>query len=146
MFAAVLLLSIVTQAPLAPCPAAQLQPSLDKALAQTLTSVRGGNGSSLLAQMSRGGVAFGAEGGIVPYPALADQFAKKTGHYCDFFVCKGKAGALNPLFTGGKTDKNIDLKHNRATVVLNGNTQKELDLGYAYTPQCTWELTSIGAL
>jgi hypothetical protein len=146
MFAAVLLMSVVTQAPLKPCPAVQLAPSLDQALARTLTSVRSGNGNALLAQMSRAGVAFGSEGGIVPYAALSDQFSRKSGHYCDLFACGGRTGKLNALFNGGKTDKSIDLKHNRATVVLNGNTQRELDLGYAYTPQCAWELTSIGAL
>ncbi len=146
MIVAVLLMTVVTHTPLAPCPAAQMQASLDPAVAQTLTSVRSGNAATLLAQMSRAGIAFGPDGMLVPYPVLQDQFTKKTGRYCDLFTCKGKAGSLNALFGGGKTDKSIDAKHNRATVVLNGNTQKELDLGYAYTPQCKWELTSIGSL
>ena len=145
MIAAMLLMTVIAQAPMATCPMPPSPISLDQALARTLTTVRIGNASALLAQMSRDGVAFGSQGGIVPYAALADQFAGRRGHYCDLFACGAGAGRLNALFNGGKTQKAIDLKRSRATVVLNGNSPKELDLGYAYTAQCQWELTSIGA-
>ena len=144
MIAAILLMTIAT--PPATCPAAQMASSLNQAVGQTLTSVRGGNATRLLAQMSPRGVAFGAEGGIVPYASLADQFARKRGHYCDLFACSGQAGRLNGFFNSGKMDRNLDARGGRATVVLNSRTPKELDLGYAYTTTCTWELTSIGTL
>ena len=127
------------------CPAAQMGPSLNQAVGLTLTSVRSGNGNALLAQMSRDGVAFGAQGGIVPYVSLADQFGHRRGHYCDLFVCLGEAGRLNALFNSGRMDKSLDVRRARADVVLNGRTPKALHLGYAYTTQCKWELTSIGA-
>ena len=144
MIAAILLMTINSTAPA--CPAAQMAPSLNQAVGQTLTSVRGGNAARLLAQMSPKGVAFGAEGGIVPYASLANQFDSKRGHYCDLFVCQGKPGRLNGFFNSGKMDRNLDARAGRATVVLNSRTPRELDLGYTYTAQCTWELTSIGAL
>lgn len=144
MIAAVVLMSVVTHAAATPCNYAQLQPSLDRAVAETLTNVRSDNAAGLLKQMSHLGVAFGQEGELVPYPLLSEMFSKKTGRYCDLFSCKGKAGNLHDLFGGGPMNKTIDTRHNRASVALNANTQKELDLSYAYTSQCTWELTAIG--
>ncbi len=145
MIAALLLMTIVAQRPTAACPMPPLPSSLDQAMARTLTSVRSNNAGNLLGQMSHSGVAFGAQGGVVPYAALSDQFANRRGHYCDLFVCGAKAGWLNGLFTGGKTQKTLDIAHGRGTVVLNGHSSRELDLGYIYTRQCTWELISIGA-
>ncbi len=142
MMAAILLMSVAAMA----CPAAQMGPSLNQAVGQTLTSVRSGNGNALLGQMSHDGVAFGAQGGIVPYVSLVDQFGHRHGHYCDLFVCQGRAGHLNALFNSGRMEKSLDAGHARADVVLNGRTPRELDLGYTYTAQCRWELTSIGAL
>ena len=144
MIAAVLLMTIAAIAPTPACPAAQMAPSLNQAVGQTLTSVRGGNGNALLAQMSHEGVAFGARGGIVPYASLADQFGRRRDHYCDLFVCQGRAGRLNALFNSGRMEKSLDVRRARADIVLNGRTPRELDLGYAYTAQCKWELTSIG--
>ncbi len=142
MIATILLMSLAATA----CPPAQMGPSLNQAVGQTLTSVRSGNGNALLAQMSHDGVAFGGQGGIVPYAFLADQFSRKRDHYCDLFVCQGRVGHLNALFSGGPMDNSLDAAHARAHVVLNARTPKALDLGYAYTTQCKWELTSIGAL
>ena len=139
MIVAILLMSVAATA----CPAAQMGPSLNQAVGQTLTSVRSGNGNALLAQMSHDGVAFGARE-IVPYASLADQFGGRRGHYCDLFVCQGKAGPLNALFNSGRMDKSLDVGRARASVVLNARTPRALDLGYAYTAQCQWQLTSIG--
>lgn len=146
MIAAVLLITVAALAPAPACPAAQMAPSLNQAVGQTLTSVRSGNGNALLAQMSHEGVAFGAQGGIVSHVSLADQFGHRRGHYCDLFVCQGRAGRFNALFNSGSMEKSLDVRHARADVVLNGRTPRELDLGYAYTAQCKWELASIGAL
>ncbi len=146
MIAAIVLMSVVTHAQAASCNYALLQPSLDKAVAETLTDVKSDNSAALLKQMSHLGVAFGSEGELVPYPVLSEMFTKKTGHYCDLFTCKGKVGGLHALFGSGPMSKSIDTKHNRASVTLNANTQKELDLSYVYTPQCTWELTAIGGI
>lgn len=145
MIAAVFLMSVAVQT----CPAVPSPISLDQAMARTLTSVRSGNAKALLAQMSPAGVVFaapvGAKGVGVPYAMLSDQFARRNGRYCDFYACHFQAGRLNALFNGGKTQKTIDFKHSRATVVLNGHSLRELDLGYSYNAQCQWELTSISA-
>ncbi|MGZ3298261.1 MAG: hypothetical protein ACXU8O_04555 [Asticcacaulis sp.] len=146
MIAALLMSTVMTHAPLTACDPAGMAPSLDAVVGQTLTYVRSGNAAALLGQMSQAGVAFGGEGPAVPYPVLSEMFAHKAGRYCDLFVCGGRAGKLNGLFNSGKTTKAIDAKHNLATVTLNANTQKELDLGYAWTAQCRWELTSISGL
>lgn len=145
MIAAAFFLSIALQT----CPSVPSPISLDQAMGRTLTSVRSGNAKALLEQMSLAGVAFaapvGSQGMRVPYAMLSDQFARREGRYCDLFECKGRAGRLNALFNGGKTQKAIDFKHGQATVVLNGRSPRELDLGYSYNARCQWELTSIGA-
>ncbi len=125
------------------CPTAPSPTSLDQAMGRTLTIVRSGNPHALLAQMSPDGVAFGAQGKVA-YAALSDQFARRTGRYCDLFICNGAVGRLNALFTGGKTVRTFDAANRRATVVLNGRSPRELDLSYAYSARCQWELTAIG--
>ena len=145
MIAAIVFMSVAAQT----CPTSPSPISLDQAMARTLTGVRSGNAKALLAQMSLAGVTFaapiGAQGMGMPYAMLSDQFDKREGRYCDLFVCRGRAGRLNVLFNGGKTQKAIDFKHGRATVVLNGHSPRELDLGYSYNTRCQWELTSISA-
>ncbi len=143
MIVAALFMTIVAQT----CPALPSPVSLDQAMGRTLTSVRSGNAKTLLAQMSPAGVTFaapiGSQGMRVPNAVLTDQFARRNGRYCDLFVCNGRAGRLNALFNGGKTQKTIDVEHGRAVVVLNGASPRELDLGYGYNAQCQWELTSV---
>ena len=145
MIAAVFFLFVAAQT----CPVVPSPVSLDQAMGRTLTSVRSGNAKALLGQMSPSGVDFAAPVGSasvhVPYAMLSDQFARREGRYCDLFECKGRAGRLNALFNGGKTQRAIDFKHGQATVVLNGRSPRELDLGYSYNAQCQWKLTSVGA-
>ncbi len=137
MIAALLLAALATQN----CPVASAPAALNQAMGQSLTFVRSGNAKGLLDQMSRGGVTFGTQ--AVPYAALADQLTNRRGRYCDLFMCDGKPGVLNLRFSGGKIQRAIDWANRRATVVLNGKTPRELDLGYVYTAQCQWELSAI---
>jgi len=138
MIATLLLAALAAQT----CPTPPAPASLDQAVGHSLTFVRSGNAQGLLDQMGRGGVAFGGQN--VAYAALVDQLSNRRGRYCDLFMCDGKPGRLNLKFTSGKTTRIMDAVNRRATVVLNGKTPRELDLGYAYTAQCRWELTSIG--
>jgi hypothetical protein len=138
MFAALLFVNLAAQT----CPVPQAPAALAEAMGHTLTFVRSGNAKGLLAQMSRGGVVFGTQ--AVSYADLADQLNGRRGRYCDLFMCDGRAGGLNALFTGGKITRTVDMPNRRARVVLNEKTPRQLVLGYAYTAQCTWELTSIG--
>ena len=142
MITAIALMTAALRAP--PCPPGPMASSLSQAVGQTLTSVRGGNAHALLAQMSPEGVAFG--GGVVAYAALAGQFGHEVGRYCDLFVCQGKAGRLNAFFNGGKMDRRIDTRAGRAIVVINAHAPRELDLGYTYSAQCKWQLSSIGVV
>lgn len=72
MIAAIVLMSLAVTASVTACPAVPMASSLGLAVGQTLTSVRSGNANALLMQMSPKGVAFGAEGGIVPHASLRD--------------------------------------------------------------------------
>ena len=144
MVAAWMMMAALAAKPVA-CDPARMAPALDQAVATTLTSVRRLDAAALLAQMSPSGVAFG-QGEVVPMAVLKADFSHRSGHYCDLFVCKGKAGPMMHLFTGGKTDKSVDARHGRASVVLNGNSQNELDLSYAWSVQCQWQLTAMGGI
>ncbi len=119
--------------------------SLDKALAGTIAAVATNHPDALLQQFSHDGVAFGTDGPLVSYVALASQFAGKAGHYCDLFACAAGPGRLHRLFVTGHVEKQIDAGHGLASVVINGNSNDELDLSYRFTAQCRWEITGIGA-
>lgn len=118
--------------------------SLTKAVTMTVAAVAGNRPDALLAQVSRDGVAFGTDGPLVSFAALRDQFAQKTGRFCDLFECAAKPAPWKRLFVMGRIDKQIDAAHGLASVFINANSQDELDLSYKFTPQCKWEITGIG--
>jgi len=118
--------------------------SLTKAVAATVAAVAGNKPDVLLSQISRDGVAFGTDGPLVSFVALRDQFAQKTGRFCDLFECGAKPAPWKRLFVMGKIDKQIDTAHGLASVFINANSQDELDLSYKFTTQCKWEITGIG--
>lgn len=118
--------------------------SLPKAVAATVAAVATNRPDDLLAQISRDGVAFGTDGPLVSYVALRDQFAQKTGRFCDLFECSARPAPWKRLFVMGRIDKQIDATHGLASVFINANSNDELDLSYKYTAQCKWEITGIG--
>ena len=118
--------------------------SLTKALGATVAAVAGNKPDALLAQISPDGVAFGTDGPLVSLVALKAQFAQKTGRFCDLFPCGAKPAPWKRLFVLGKIDKQIDAAHGLASIVINANSQDELDLSYKFTTQCKWEITGIG--
>ena len=59
--------------------------SLQAALDSLLQAVKAGDAQGLLAQLSGKGVAFGADGHIIPWSDLAADLSKKGGFYCIFF-------------------------------------------------------------
>ena len=120
--------------------------SLDRAISQTLGAVRGNDANALLDQVSRSGVAFGADGPTVSYKTLSSDFAGRTGRYCDLFSCNGQDGPLHHLFEMGEIGKSLDANHGLAGVTINANTNDELDLSYKFTADCRWELTGIGSV
>ncbi len=119
--------------------------SLTKAIAATVTAVATENGPALLSQFSPDGVAFGTDGPLVSLATLREQFTAKSGKYCDLFVCGARPAQLRRLFVMGHIDKQIDAAHALASVVINANTNDELDLSYRFTGDCKWQITGIGA-
>ncbi len=118
--------------------------SLTRAVAATVAAVAGNRPDVLLSQISREGVAFGTDGPLVSYVALREQFAQKTGRFCDLFECGARPAPWKRLFVMGRIDKQIDAAHGLASVFINANSQDELDLSYKFTTQCRWEITGIG--
>lgn len=119
--------------------------SLDKAVAATVAAVASDNAAGFLAQVGPDGLSFATDGPKVSLAALNSDFSGKTGRYCDLFSCGGKVGALHHLFVPGKADKQIDAAHAKALVLINANSNNELDLSYHFTTQCKWELNGIAA-
>ena len=119
--------------------------SLTKAVAATVAAVATDNAPALLNQFSPDGVAFGTDGPLVSLAALREQFTARSGKYCDLFTCGAKPGQLRRLFVMGHVDKQIDAAHGLASVVINANTNDELDLSYRFTGDCKWQITGIGA-
>ena len=133
---------------MAACAATSCTPddaSLDRAIAATVGAVRGNDPQAFMAQVSREGLAMGTDGPLVSVQALTNQFASRTGRYCDLFNCGGRDGDMHARFQMGPMDKSIDTKHGLASVFINANTDDELDLSYKWSAQqCRWELTGAG--
>ena len=113
--------------------------AIDAAVSATLSAVSGNSPRSLLGQVLPEGLDIN---GTVAKSDLSQQFAAKTGRYCDLYACAGRTGAMHRLFHSGKIDKQVDVKNGRASVFVNANTNDELDLSYTWSG-CKWWLTAI---
>ena len=113
--------------------------AIDGAVARTLGAVSGNDADALLNQMSPDGVDIN---GRVSYDGLSQQFANRTGRYCDLFSCGGREGDMHRLFHPGPVDKQVDVANGRASVFVNANTNDEVDLSYKWS-DCKWWLTAI---
>jgi hypothetical protein len=117
--------------------------SLDGAVSATLKAVSGNDPEALLKLVSDEGVSFGNDGAQVAYRTLQNDFANKTGRYCDLYACDGVEGDLHHLFGDGLSDASLDEAHGLATIYINANSNDELALTFKWT-DCRWELTGIG--
>ncbi len=117
--------------------------TINAAISATIGAVRGNNSAALLKLISPSGVTIGAEGRQISYATVSAQFAAKTGVYCDLFTCQGRAGAMRGLFAPGKTDTSVDTRNGLASVFINANTDKELDLSFKWV-NCGWVITAMG--
>lgn len=116
--------------------------SLDGTVRDTLKAVRGNDPQGLLKLVSDEGVSFGSDGAQVAYRTLQNDFANKTGRYCDLYACNGVEGDLHHLFREGLSDASLDKAHGLATIYINANSNDELALTFRWT-DCRWELTGI---
>ncbi len=144
MALALLGLSVVTPASAQTCRPPTLA-SLDKAIATTVATIKSNDAPGLLQSFSPEGVLFSIEGEAVSLKNLSEQFAAKSGRYCDLFTCKGRTGVLRRKFLGTKINRQLDAKHGLASVFINANSTDELDLSYKFTRHCTWVLSGIAA-
>jgi hypothetical protein len=115
---------------------------LDGAVNATLKAVSGNDPDALLKLVSDEGVRFGSDGAQVTYRTLQNDFANKTGRYCDLYACDGAEGDLHHLFKDGLSDASLDEAHGLATIYINANSNDELALTFRWT-DCRWELTGI---
>jgi hypothetical protein len=117
--------------------------SLAKALSATVSAVRSGNSTAFLSQIGPQGLTIGPDGRGITVTALKDQFSRKTGAFCQIFVCKGTPGPVSRFISTANSQSQIDTKNAKALVIINANTDSELMLSYAFSKTCRWELNAV---